>query len=102
MASPTKVLCAAQIRGLNAVRPPQQRGLHQPLIKRSLAADGIADQCALRRPDQRHECEVIEQAGAGHTAGLIEHPQRQPAVSEVELPTLASLEIDERKLRAPG
>ncbi len=86
---------------IDVQRRKQQR-LHQPLIKRSLAADGIADQFALRRPYQRHQCEVIEQAGVGHTAGLIEHPQRQPAVSEVELPTLAGAEINERKLRALG
>jgi len=34
-----------------------------------------------------------------HAAGLVEHPQRQPAVSEVDLPTLACRQIDEWKLR---
>ena len=53
-----------------------------------------------RRPYQRHQCEIVEQAGAGHAAGLVEHPQRQPAFAEVELPALAAAEIDERKFRA--
>ena len=97
--------CAGKAGGpfgrIDVQRRKQQR-LHQPLIERSLAADGIPDQFAWRRPDQRHQCEVIEQAGVGHTAGPIEYPQRQPAFSEVELPTLARAEINERKLRALG
>ena len=55
----------------------------------------------LRRcPDQRHQRQIIEQAGVGDAARLIEHPQRQPAVAEVELPALSGRQIDERKLRA--
>jgi len=82
------------------VQRRQQQRLHQPLVKRSLARDSIADQFALRGPDQRHQCEIIEQAGIRHTASLIEHPQRQPAVAEVELPALPCRQIDEWKLRA--
>ena len=51
-------------------------------------------------PDQRHQREIIAQAGIGHAARLVEHPERQPAVAEIELPALAGGEVDERKLRA--
>ena len=68
----------------------------------SVPSQGIASPTSLPRrcPDQRHQCEIIEQAGVGHAARLVEHPERQPAVAEIELPALPGREVDERKLRA--
>ena len=51
-------------------------------------------------PDQRRQRQIIADAGVGHPARLVEDPQRQPAVAEIELPALAGREIDERELRA--
>ena len=82
-------------------RRKQQR-LHEAVVEHALAGYGIADQLVGRRPNQRHECEVIGQTGIGDAASLIEHPQWQPAVAEVELPALPGREIDKRELRALG
>jgi hypothetical protein len=78
----------------------QQQRLHQPLVERALARDGVADPFALSCPNQRHQCEIIGQPGVGYAASLIEHPQRQPAVAKVDLPALPCRQIDEWKLRA--
>jgi hypothetical protein len=82
------------------VQRRQQQRLHQPLVQRSLTGNRIADQFARRCPYQRHQCEIIEQAGVRHPAGLIEHPKRQPAFPEIELPALPGAEVDEGKLGA--
>ena len=68
----------------------------------SVPSQGMASPTSLLGacPDQRRQREIIEQAGVGHAARLVEHPERQPAVAEIELPALAGREIDERKLRA--
>ncbi len=52
----------------------QQQGLHQPVVQRALAGNGVADQFALPCPDQRHQGEVIEQARIGHAPRFIEDP----------------------------
>ena len=77
----------------------QQQRLHQPLVQRPFGRDRLADQLVGPCPDQRHQCEIIEQAGIRDAARRIEHPERQPAVAEVELPALAAGHIDEGKLR---
>ena len=41
------------------VQRRQQQRLHQPLVERALAGDRVADQFALRCPDQRHQREII-------------------------------------------
>ncbi len=56
------------------VQRRQQQRLHQPLVERALAGDGVADQLALRCPDQRHQRQIIEQAGVGHAARLDRTP----------------------------
>src|SRR5258708_37664924 len=43
---------------------------------------------------------IVEYSGMGAPPRLVEHPQRPPAASEVELPALPGGEIDKRKLRA--
>ena len=48
------------LRRIDVERRQQQR-LHQPLVERALAGDRVADQLALRCPDQRHQREIIEQ-----------------------------------------
>ena len=55
----------------------QQQRLHQPIVQRSLAGDGIADQLALRCPNQRHQCEIIAQARVGYPAA----PRRTPTAA---------------------
>ena len=68
----------------------------------SVPSQGMASPTSLLGacPDQRHQCQIVAQAGVGDAARLVEHPERQPAVAEIELPALAGREIDERKLRA--
>ena len=78
----------------------QQQRLHQPLVQRALAGDRLADQFVGPCPDQRHQCEIIAQARVGNAARLVEHPERQPSVAEIELPAPAGRDVDEGKLRA--
>ncbi len=47
-----------------------------------------------------HQRQVIAQTRIGHAALFVEHPERQPALAEIELPALPAREIHERKLRA--
>ena len=67
----------------------------------SVPSQGIASPTSLSGacPDQRRQCEIIAQLGIGDAARLVEHPQRQPAVAEIELPALAGRDVDEGKLR---
>ena len=57
----------------------------------SVPSQGIASPTSLSGacPDQRRQCQIIEQLGIGDAARLVEHPERQSAVAEVELPALA-------------
>ena len=61
------------LRRIDIERGQQQR-LHQPLIQRALAGNGLADEFVRCRPDQRHQRQIIAQAGIGHPARLVEHP----------------------------
>ncbi len=78
----------------------QQQRLHQPLVQRALARDRLAHQFVRPCPNQRHQCEIVAQAGVGDAARLVEYPERQPAVAEIELPALAGRDVAERKQRA--
>ncbi|MET3364226.1 hypothetical protein ABIF60_005621 [Bradyrhizobium japonicum] len=42
---------------------------------------------------------IIGEAGVGHAAAFVEHPGRQPAGAEIDLPALPGLDVDEGKLR---
>ena len=80
----------------------EQQRLHQPLVQRAVARDRAADQLVGACPNQRRQCEIVDQAGVGDAALFVEHPGRQPGGAEIECPTLAGRKIDEGKLRALG
>src|SRR6516165_6348004 len=80
------------------VQRGEQKRLYQPLIQRAVATDRFVNPPAPRCPDQRHQSEIVEQAGVGDTPVLVQHPKRQPAVAKLEQPALARREIDKGKL----
>ena len=52
----------------------QQQRLHQSLVQHALAGDGVTHKPGRRRPDQRHQRQIVAQARVRHPSRGIEHP----------------------------
>src|SRR5262249_14598483 len=81
------------------VQRSQQQWLHQTVIKRAFARNGIANQLVRSGPQQRRQREIITGTRIRDALAPVEQPEWNAAIPQPQHPLLVGLEIDEGKFR---